>query len=187
MAAIINFQPGPVALPSGHVLAPATGEWTEDGFVCKEPSVLKTTNEVLRGDNAMFLCGPVLNGALAVEYDPDPPTSVQVLMNALAAQKAAAEAEVPQASAAMATYRSTMAGQQDAAKAEMPEPDRIIADYRASMADQALAAVSGVSPLEPAPAVAPTTEQSAAEDTGLIAEVLAAKVFAEPAATTKRK
>lgn len=190
MAMIKNTQPWPVALPSGHILAPATGELTEDGFVCKEPSVRTVTNDVLRGDNAMFLQGPILNGSLAVEYDPDPPTSVTVaLMNELAAQKAAAEAEVPDDARGAASYRNTMAVQRAAVATEVPELDRIIGDYHGAMADQATAA--GFRAPKPAPVeVAPVAPVAIVEP---IAEVVSAPVAVEPApepiipASPKRK
>lgn len=59
MASIENPSRHPVPLPTGHVV-PRLG-------------VLTTTNDVLRcPDNAAFLRGQHLSGALVVTFDPDP-------------------------------------------------------------------------------------------------------------------
>lgn len=75
MAKIINTKPHEIAMPSGHIIPPAIGKWTLDGFQVSKPGRLVTTNAVIR-DSDNWLRGQVLAGQLSLEYDAEPATVV---------------------------------------------------------------------------------------------------------------
>ena len=99
MAQITNPTVRPVLLPSGHVIPAATGNWTEDGFRCTAPGTLSTSNDVLRGDNAFVMRGPVAAGMMAVAYDPDPETTSETPHDWIAAQAKEAIAAIAEGKA----------------------------------------------------------------------------------------
>lgn len=122
MATITNPNRGDVVLPSGHIVPGATGKWSEDGFVCTVPGVLTTTNDVLRGDDAVVLHGPVASGALTVVYDQDAEPVYAVVVDYMKAQKEDAERECLAKGPVYEVFVDYMKAQKNAAESELPTP-----------------------------------------------------------------
>lgn len=169
MAQITNNERFPVTLPSGHVVPGATGTWDEFEFIVTSPGLLKTTNDVLRGDNAIRVRMMISSGSVAT-YDADPATTTEVRQDEQAMRDAQAEAEIVRGEAeakdreAMYAAMAADKASQDAQDAKEAAQAQAAKDAEAQAqadADAALMAADETAAEEIAAVVEPAPEEPA--------------------------